>query len=266
MNPVFFQVEHLTRRFGGLVAIDDVSFAVERGMTYSIIGPNGAGKTTLFNCINGIYKPTSGAIWFEGEEISGLKPHLIARRGLARTFQNLELFAHVTTMENLMLGRHLHMNTGLWRGATMLFRRSKAVREEIEHRERVEQIIDLLDLHAARDKPVAALPYGTQKLVELGRALAMEPSLLLLDEPSAGMNQEEQEDLVFWLQDIKAEFGVTLLMIEHHMQMVMNISDRILVLNFGKPITEGTPEEVASHPEVIKAYLGEETEIVKRET
>lgn len=262
MTESFFKVDNLTRRFGGLVAVDGASFEVERGMTYSIIGPNGAGKTTLFNCINGIYTPTSGEINFQGERISGLKPHQIARKGLARTFQNLELFAHVTTMENLMLGRHLHMKTGLWRGATMLFRRSKAAQEEIEHRARVEQIIDLLDLHAARNKRVSELPYGTQKLVELGRALAMEPALLLLDEPSAGMNQEEQQDLVFWLRDIKAEFDVTILMIEHHMQMVMDISDRILALNFGKPITEGSPEEVASHPEVIKAYLGDEAALL----
>jgi branched-chain amino acid transport system ATP-binding protein len=265
MGDSFFKVEYLTRRFGGLIAVNDVSFEVEQGMIYSIIGPNGAGKTTLFNCISGLYKPTSGAVFFEGQPISGLKPYEIARRGIARTFQNLELFARVTTMENLMLGRHLHMSAGLWRGLTMLRRRSHAAQEEIEHRERVEHIIDLLNLHSARNMPVMALPYGTQKLVELGRALAMEPKLLLLDEPSAGMNTEERQDLIFWIQDIQAELGVTILMIEHHMQLVMDISDRILAINFGKPMVEGDPATVASHPKVIEAYLGDDAELVTQD-
>lgn len=254
------RVEHLTRRFGGLVAVDDLSFHVEPGMVFSLIGPNGAGKTTVFNCIFGLYRLTSGRIRYQGGLISGLKPHRIAGLGIARTFQNVELFSHVTTMENLMLGRHLHMKTGLWRGATMFTRGSRAAREEVEHREKVERIVDLLNLHSARDRIVSHLPYGTQKLVELGRALAMEPNLLLLDEPSAGMNHEERQDLMFWIQDIRSELGITILLIEHHMQFVMEISDRVLAMNFGKAIAEGTPEEVAAHPEVVRAYLGEEEE------
>jgi branched-chain amino acid transport system ATP-binding protein len=236
--------------------VDALSFSVERGTVYSIIGPNGAGKTTVFNCINGIYKPTEGSIWFDGAQITGMRPDQIARRGIARTFQNIELFGHATTMENLMLGRHLRMRAGVWRGATMFHRRAKAALEEVEHRERAERIIDLLDLQCARDTPVAKLPYGARKLVELGRALALEPVLLLLDEPSAGMNSEERQDLMFWIRDIQAEFGVTILLIEHHMQMVMDISDRVLAIDFGRAIVEGPPHEVAEHPGVVEAYLG----------
>ncbi|HUU80487.1 MAG TPA: ABC transporter ATP-binding protein, partial [Acidobacteriota bacterium] len=249
--------------FGGLVAVDDVSLNVIPGSIYSIIGPNGAGKTTIFNCISGLYKPDSGRIFFKGENIVGLKPHKIAQKGIARTFQNIELFSRMTTMENLMLGRHIHMKTGIWSGSTFYRRGSKAAREEIAHRERVEKIIDLLDLQSARNQFVGSLPYGTQKLVELGRALALEPELLLLDEPSAGMNSEEKQDLIFWIKDIQDELGVTILLIEHDMKMVMDISDLILVINFGKPITEGRPEEIQTHPEVLKAYLGED-EIIGR--
>lgn len=253
-----FSVDELTISFGGLMAVDDVTFSVKRGEIFSIIGPNGAGKTTIFNCISGLYRPDSGTIRFKGENITNLKPYKVAQKGIARTFQNIELFSMMTTMENLMLGRHLHMKTGLWTGATCFARRSKAAQEEIKHRERVEQIIDLLDLQAARNHFVGMLPYGTQKLIELGRALALEPELLLLDEPSAGMNSEEKQDLIFWIKDIQDELGVTILLIEHDMRMVMDISDRILAINFGKPITEGTPEAVQQHPEVLKAYLGED--------
>jgi branched-chain amino acid transport system ATP-binding protein len=244
--------------FGGLTALDKVKFDVAKGSIFSIIGPNGAGKTTIFNCISGLYKPGSGRILFKGEEITGLKPHKIAQKGIARTFQNIELFSRMTTMENLMLGRHIHMKTGLWSGATFYRRGSKAARDEIRHRERVEEIIDLLDLQYARNQFVGGLPYGTQKLIELARALALEPELLLLDEPSAGMNSEEKQDLIFWVKDIQDELGVTILLIEHDMKMVMDISDRILAINFGKPIIEGVPEEVQRHPEVLKAYLGED--------
>jgi branched-chain amino acid transport system ATP-binding protein len=244
--------------FGGLAALDKVKFNVAKGSIFSIIGPNGAGKTTIFNCISGLYKPGSGRILFKGEEITGLKPHKIAQKGIARTFQNIELFSRMTTMENLMLGRHIHMKTGLWSGATFYRRGSKAARDEIRHRERVEEIIDLLDLQYARNQFVGGLPYGTQKLIELARALALEPELLLLDEPSAGMNSEEKQDLIFWVKDIQDELGVTILLIEHDMKMVMDISDRILAINFGKPIIEGVPEEVQRHPEVLKAYLGED--------
>ncbi|MBW1798963.1 MAG: ABC transporter ATP-binding protein [Deltaproteobacteria bacterium] len=249
-NNQFFSIDNLTITFGGLVAVDRVSINVKPGSIFSIIGPNGAGKTTIFNCINGLYKPDSGAIFFQGEDITGLKPHRIAQKGISRS--------RMTVMENLMLGRHIHMKTGIWTGATFFRRGSSAAKDEIKHRERVEHIIDLLDLQAARNQFVGGLPYGTQKLVELGRALGLEPKLLLLDEPSAGMNSEEKQDLIFWVKDIQDELGVTILLIEHDMKMVMDISDRILAINFGKPITEGTPEEVQTHPEVLKAYLGED--------
>ena len=254
----FFFVDQLTVSFGGLRAVDRVSFNVKPRTIFSIIGPNGAGKTTIFNCVSGLYKPDEGAIIFKGEEITGLKPHKIAQKGIARTFQNIELFSRMTVMENLMLGRHIHMKTGIWSGATFYRRGSKAAKEEIEHRARVEKIIDLLDLQSARNQFVGALPYGTQKLVELGRALALEPELLLLDEPSAGMNSEEKQDLIFWIKDIQDELGVTILLIEHDMKMVMDISDRVLAINFGKPITEDIPDGVQKHPEVLKAYLGED--------
>lgn len=254
----FFFVENLRISFGGLLAIDGVSFDVEQGTIFSIIGPNGAGKTTIFNCISGLYVPDSGDIVFKGERITGLKPYKIAKKGIARTFQNIELFSKMSTMENLMLGRHVHMKTGVLTGATFYGRGAKAAKEEIEHRERVENIIDLLDLQSTRNKFVGALPYGTQKLIELARALALEPELLLLDEPSAGMNSEERQDLIFWIKDIQDELGVTILLIEHDMKMVMDISDRILAINFGRPIVEGPPSEVQEHPEVLKAYLGED--------
>ena len=257
-NDNFFFVDRLTISFGGLRAVDRVGFNVKPGTIFSIIGPNGAGKTTIFNCVSGLYKPDVGAIIFKGEEITGLKPHKVAQKGIARTFQNIELFSRMTVMENLMLGRHIHMKTGVWRGATFYRRDCKAAKEEIEHRERVEKIIDLLDLQSARNQFVGALPYGTQKLVELGRALALEPELLLLDEPSAGMNSEEKQDLIFWIKDIQDELGVTILLIEHDMKMVMDISDRVLAINFGKPITEDVPDGVQKHPEVLKAYLGED--------
>lgn len=245
-------------RFGGVTALEGVSFDLDDGALFSIIGPNGAGKTTLFNCISGLYRPTGGTIRFAGEELIGKRPHEIAALGIARTFQNIELFAHVTTTDNLMLGRHLHMRTGVWRGAAMCFRRSRAALEECEHRERVEHIIDLLELEAVRDARVSALPYGVQKKIELGRALALDPRILLLDEPSAGMTAEERQDLMYWIGDIRAEFSVSILMIEHHMQMVMDISDRVLAINFGRPIAQGAPVEVAAHPEVVEAYLGGE--------
>ena len=253
----FFEIQHLSISFGGLTALDDISLEVNRGEIFAIIGPNGAGKTTLFNCVNGIYKPDEGEIRFQDHPINGLKPDRIARLGIARTFQNIELFSHLNTMENLMLGRHLHMQTGLFRGIGMWGQRSFAGREETAHRRKVEEIIDFLDLQAARNQLVGGLPYGIQKQIELGRALALEPELLLLDEPCAGMNAEEKQDMIFWVKDIQDELGITILLIEHDMTMVMDISDRILVINFGRTITEGTPEAVQKHPEVLKAYLGE---------
>ena len=232
----FFSVQGLTKRFGGLTALDDVSFEVEKGSIFSVIGPNGSGKSTAFNCINGIYKPTAGSIHFQGNKISGLSPSRIARMGLARTFQNIELFASETTVDNLMLGRHQHMSTGLWH---------------------VERVLETLELKAVRNRPVSELPYGTQKRVELGRALAMEPLLLLVDEPTAGMNPEERADIGERLRKLRNDLGLTILLIEHHMQLAIGLADRVLALNFGRPIALGPPEEVQSHPEVVKAYLGD---------
>jgi len=254
----FFQVDNLSLSFGGLNALDGVSFEVEKGAIYSIIGPNGAGKTTIFNCINRIYRPDSGSIIFKGKDLLKLRPDQIAKAGIARTFQNIELFSHMSTMDNLLLGRHCRMKTGIWSGATFFRRRSKAAREEIENREQVERIIDFLDLQSARDQFVINLPFGPQKLGELGRALALEPELLLLDEPSAGMNMEERQDLIIWIRDIREDFGITIVLVEHDMSLIMDISDTILALNCGKKIAEGRPEQIQSHPEVLKAYLGEE--------
>ena len=254
----FFAVEDLTKRFGGLTALDGVSFEVERGMIFSLIGPNGSGKSTLFNCVNGIYEPTRGTVSLEGERISGLKPHQIARRGVARTFQNIELFARETAIDNLMLGRHTHMKTGLWRGMAMVSRRTAAAREEVENREHVQYILQALDLETTRDRPVQELPYGTQKRVELARALATEPKLLLVDEPSAGMNREERAELADYLRTLRHDLDLTILLIEHHMQLAIGLADRVLALNFGRPIAQGEPDEVRRHPEVIKAYLGDE--------
>ena len=254
----FFKVDNLSISFGGLKALDGISFEMQQGDVFSIIGPNGAGKTTLFNCINGIYIPDQGNVHFKAHTLKGKKPDQIARLGIARTFQNIELFNHMNTMENIMLGRHLHMKTGLFRGISMWGKRSFAGREESDHRRKVEEIIDFLDLQATRNKLVGGLPYGTQKQIELARALALEPELLLLDEPCAGMNTEEKQDMIFWVKDIQDELKVSILLIEHDMKMVMDISDRILAINFGQTITEGTPQEVQKHPEVLKAYLGEE--------
>jgi len=259
MEPIL-KIENLSISFGGLRALIKVSFAVEKGSIYSIIGPNGAGKTTIFNCISGIYRPDSGKISFKGEDITYLKPFQVAKKGIARTFQNIELFSHMSAMDNLMLGRHLHMKTGVWRGATFI-KGSKAASEEVEHRRKVEEIIDFLELQSARNQFVVNLPYGTRKLVELGRAMALEPELILLDEPSAGMNIEEKGDLMFSIQDLRDDLGITVLLVEHDMNLIMDISDRILALNYGEMIAEGLPEEIQTHPEVLKAYLGEEEKV-----
>lgn len=251
-------INDLSISFGGLAALTNISMEVEPGRIVSIIGPNGAGKTTIFNCITGIYRPDRGSIFFQGKKTIGKKPHRMAQMGIARTFQNIELFTHLSTMDNLLLGRHIHMKTGIFGGATFLGRNFPAAREESVHRERVERIIEFLEIEASRDIPVAALPYGTRKLVELGRALAMEPSLLLLDEPSAGMNQEEKKDMMFWIRDIRDDFEITIVMVEHDMNLVMDVSDEVVALNFGIKLVQGTPEEVRNHPEVLEAYLGEE--------
>ena len=252
-----FKVENLSISFGGLKAVNDISFKVEKNTIFSVIGPNGSGKTTIFNLINGVYKPDTGKILLDGENLVGFTPDRIARRGVARTFQNIELFSNATVIDNLLLGRHIHMKTGVFSGAFMWGRRSRAAKEEIRNIKIVEKIIDVFDLQVVRDQFVSGLPYGKRKLVELGRALALEPKILLLDEPSAGMNTEEKEDLHIWIKDIQEDYKVTILLIEHDMNMVMGISDRVLAMNHGEKIVEGTPQEVQRHPEVIKAYLGE---------
>ena len=250
----FFSVQNLTKTFGGLTAVDDISFEVGKGEVYTIIGPNGAGKTTIFNLVSLIYPPTRGRIVFKGEDLSGLAADRVAARGIGRTFQNIELFEHATVLQNLLIGRHAHARTNFL--AEMLFLPSVKKRE-VEHREAVEKVIDFLDLQHARDAMVAGLPYGLRKVVELARALCTQPELLLLDEPSSGLNVEETDDMAFWIQDIRDELGITVLMVEHDMSLVSRVSDRVLAVNYGSRLAEGTPAEVQSHPDVIAAYLGE---------
>ena len=254
MTGPLLLVEDLTIAFGGLVAADHVSFEVHPGELLSLIGPNGAGKSTVFNLVSRLYDPTEGRIVFDGREITRMPPHAIPALGIARTFQNIELFEHATVLDNLLLGRHVHSGTRWWQDLVF----TPAVRRgELAHRERAEQVIDLLDLQAVREQPVGGLAYGLRKTVELGRALCLEPRLLLLDEPSSGLNPEETEDLSHHLDDILHDLGITVLMVEHHMGLVREVSDRVVALNSGRVLATGTAQEVQSHPEVVRAYLGD---------
>ena len=249
----FFTVDGISLQFGGLKAVDNVSFSVAKGEIFTIIGPNGAGKTTIFNLVSRIYEPSGGKLVFDGRDITNVPPHMIAALGIARTFQNIELFEHATLLQNLLLARHAHKKSSFW--SEVLFLPSVR-RMEIEHREAVEKAIDFLDLQQYRDSLIVNLPYGVRKVTELARALCTDPRLLLLDEPSSGLNVEETEDMAFWIQDIKKLLGITVLMVEHDMTLVSAVSDRVLALNYGRPLATGTPREVQSHPEVMRAYLG----------
>ena len=249
-----FKAEGLAINFGGIKAVDGVSFEVDPGQVFTIIGPNGAGKTTIFNLVSRIYDSTEGKLTFRGEDITRVPPHEIAARGIARTFQNIELFEHASVLQNLLLGRHAHKKSNIVEELLFLPRARKL---ELEHREAAEKVIDFLDLQLYRDSLIVNLPYGVRKVVEVARALCTEPTLLLLDEPSSGLNVEETQDMAFWIQDIRTLLGVTVLMVEHDMSLVSAVSDQVLALNYGRPIAMGTAREVQEHPDVIKAYLGE---------
>jgi len=249
----FFLAENLAINFGGVRAVEDVSFTVQKGEVFTIIGPNGAGKTTIFNLVSRIYDPTAGRLIFENREITAEPPHRIAELGIARTFQNIELFEHATLLQNLLLARHVHRRSSFF--SELLFLPSVR-RMEVEHREAVEKVIDFLDLQQYRDTFVVNLPYGARKIAELARALCTDPKLLLLDEPSSGLNVEETDEMAFWIEDIKNLLGISVLMVEHDMKLVAAVSDRVLALNYGRPLATGTPQEVQSHPEVIRAYFG----------
>jgi branched-chain amino acid transport system ATP-binding protein len=247
------RADAISVEFGGVRAVANVSFEVNQGEIFTLIGPNGAGKTTIFNLISLIHPLSSGKLVFDGRDLNGLSSHQIAGLGIARTFQNIELFEHATVLQNLLIGHHVRRKTSL--AAEMLFLASARAAER-EFREAVESVIDLLDLPHYRDTLVAGLPYGVRKVVELARALCTEPKLLLLDEPSSGLNVEETEDMAFWIDDIKNDLGITVLMVEHDMTLVSRVSDRVLALNYGEVIAQGTSAEVQSHPGVIEAYLG----------
>jgi len=253
-NSTLLAVSGLSMSFGGIEALKEISFAIQDGEIYSIIGPNGAGKTTLFNCINCIYQAQKGEILFKNTNIEGMKPHKIAQLGIARAFQNIELFRGMTVLDNLMSAQGFRMKYGVL-GAALFF--GRCVKYEVHCRDYVEEIIVFLDLENDRKKPVASLSYGMQKRVELGRALAMQPKLLLIDEPVSGMNSEETEDMARYLLDVNEEMNVTIALVEHEMGLVMDLSDRVMVLDFGNKIAEGSPQEVAANPAVIQAYLGE---------
>jgi branched-chain amino acid transport system ATP-binding protein len=250
-----FRADDIAIRFGGIRAVDAVSFEVNEGEVFSIIGPNGAGKTTIFNLISRIYNPTEGRLLFQDQDITNVPAYRIASLGIARTFQNIELFANATLLQNLLIGRHSHSTVGV---LSQLLFLPHVRREELVHREKAEEVIAFLGLERYRDTLIANLPYGVRKVVELGRALCIEPKLLLLDEPSSGLNVEETEGMGFWIEDIKKDLGITVIMVEHDMNLVRMVSDRVMALNYGKVIALGTPDEVQSHPEVVRAYIGGE--------
>lgn len=252
-SDILLSARDLSVQFGGVKAVDGISFDIRRGEIFTLIGPNGAGKTTVFNLISRIYTTATGEIEMAGESLVSLPAHRIAALGIARTFQNIELFDHATVLNNLLIGRHVHRPTGLWQ--EMLFT-PVARKAEVAARARVEEVIDLLELQHYREAVVAGLPYGIRKVVELARALCTGPRLLLLDEPSSGLNAEETDDMAFWIQDIRDELGVTILMVEHDMSLVSRVSDRVLAMAQGRMLTIGSPAEVQAHPSVIEAYLG----------
>ncbi|MDO8455652.1 MAG: ABC transporter ATP-binding protein [Burkholderiaceae bacterium] len=257
MKDLLLSAKNLSVRFGGVLAVNNVSFDVKQGEVFTLIGPNGAGKTTVFNLISRIYTPTTGSIEYLGPngmlKLTEQPPQNVASLGIARTFQNIELFEHASVLHNLLIGRHTHRATGLWQD---LFFTAKVREAELKAREKAEEVIEFLSLQHYRDTFVAGLPYGVRKVVELARALCTEPKLLLLDEPSSGLNVEETDDMAFWIQDIKHELGITVLMVEHDMSLVSKVSDRVLAMNQGEMLAMGTPREVQTDPGVIEAYLG----------
>jgi branched-chain amino acid transport system ATP-binding protein len=257
-DPIL-SAEGVSLRFGGVKALTDVSFSVRKGEVFSIIGPNGAGKTSMVNCVSGRYRPTEGRILFDGQDITKLGPNRRAGLGIGRTFQNLALFGHMSVLDNIMVGRHHLLKAGFLRG--MMYWWGGAQREELAHRAEVEEIIDFLEIQHVRKAQAGTLPYGLRKRVELARAVALKPKLILLDEPMAGMNLEEKEDMARFILDLNQEWGMTVLMIEHDMGVVMDISHRVMVLDFGRKIAEGLPEEVMAHPQVRRAYLGVDDEV-----
>ena len=247
------EVEDISIAFGGIRAVDGISFSVGRGDVFAIIGPNGAGKTSVFNLVSRVYPLGGGRVRFEDRDISRLAPHAVAQAGIARTFQNIKLFDNASVLDNLMLGRYSHNRVGL--AAQCLFLPA-ARRQVLADRARVEEVIEFLELERVRDKPAGGLPYGVRKVIELGRALLTEPRLLLLDEPSSGLSPEERHEMIFWIQDIRRKLGITLLMIEHDMNLVSAVSNRVLAMNHGTVLATGTPQEVQAHPAVVTAYLG----------